>query len=360
MKIKILTGFLSIALLFNSCSQISSDNAQSNNITPENFAKSLQEQLITAKPGDVIVIPEGKFTFENTLSLDGIEDITLKGQGMDKTILSFAGQTEGAEGLRVKDADNFIIEDLAIEDSKGDGIKMQDCDGLIVRRIRVEWTNGPDSANGAYGIYPVSSKNILMEDCIARGASDAGIYLGQSENCILRRNLAEYNVAGIEVENTINAEVYSNKTTNNTAGLLVFDLPDLPKKNGKNIRVYDNEIISNNLPNFSRAGLSVSVLPAGLGLMFMACQHAEAFNNRIINNNSLGTVVVNLDQMGKQTSDSLYNKYPSAIYVHDNYYERAEVVADTTRPIGKFIYSMFGNNLPMILFDGFYNPELMA
>lgn len=34
-------------------------------------------------------------------------------------------------------------------------------------------------------------------------------------------------MAGIEIENSLNAEVYENEATENTGGILVFDLPDL-------------------------------------------------------------------------------------------------------------------------------------
>ena len=66
-----------------------------------------------------------------------------------------------------------------------------------------------------------------------KGASDAGFYVGQSRNIIVRRNRAEGNVAGIEIENSIGADVYENTATGNTGGILVFNLPDLPMKGGK-------------------------------------------------------------------------------------------------------------------------------
>ena len=38
--------------------------------------------------------------------------------------------------------------------------------------MRVEWsTSKPD--NGGYGLYPVMSDNVLVEDSVVKGASDA-------------------------------------------------------------------------------------------------------------------------------------------------------------------------------------------
>jgi parallel beta-helix repeat protein len=68
--------------------------------------------------------------------------------------------------------------------------------------VRVEWTNGPDENNGAYGLYPVQSSNVLIEESVVIGASDAGIYVGQSNNIIVRNSRVEFNVAGIEIENS--------------------------------------------------------------------------------------------------------------------------------------------------------------
>ena len=321
--------------------------------------KTVQTALINAEPGDTIYFDEGVFKLQGSLTLSEVDSVTLIGKGMDKTIFDFSNQTEGAEGVKVV-ANHFTIQDIAIVDVKGDGIKVQAAYGVTFRRLRVEWTKDGDSTNGAYGIYPVMCKNVLMEDCIARGAADAGIYVGQSENAIVRRNLVERNVAGIEVENTLNAEVYENIVQNNTGGIMIFDLPDLPKKNGKNYKVYNNTVKDNNHFNFSPVGISVSMVPAGVGLLFMATSHVEAYGNVVTNNNTIGCAILNLDAMGRGTKDTLYDKYPSAFYIHDNEFSRAKVVPDTTRPFGKVLVEMFGDNLPIFLFDGSANPKFIT
>lgn len=347
----ILSAFL--VAVFAACT----NTKKSSVILPgENDDKTVQEAFINAKPGDTIRFGEGVFKFRNTVSLEGIENITVIGAGMDKTVFSFAGQTEGAQGVYVK-ANNFTIQDIGIEDAKGDGIKVQASENVILRRVRTEWLGEPDSTNGAYGLYPVDCKNILMEECVSIGASDAGIYLGQSENGIVRRNRVEKNVAGIEIENTKYADVYENIARNNTGGIMIFDLPDLPKKNGTNIRVYNNEIIGNNHYNFSAMGISVSMVPAGTGLLFMACQNVEAFGNTVKDNNTVALSILSLNTMGKQTNDSLFDKFPSSIYVHDNVIERSKSVPDTSRYFGQMLYKLFGDDLPLALADGEFNPS---
>jgi len=129
---------------------------------------------------------------------------------MDRSTLSFLDQTEGAQGISITNSKNITLEDFSVQDTKGDAIKVQYTDGIVFRRVTAEWTGGPKETNGAYGLYPVQCQNVLIEYSVSIGASDAGIYVGQSKDIIVRYSEAFDNVAGIEIENSINAEVYEN------------------------------------------------------------------------------------------------------------------------------------------------------
>src|SRR5581483_10115819 len=100
----------------------------------------------------------------------------------------------------------------------------------------------------------------------AIGASDAGIYVGQSQKVVVRKCRAEQNVAGIEIENCTDADVYENMATNNAGGLLVFDLPGLQAKNGRRVRVHDNQVFANNHENFAPKGNIVATVAPGTGM----------------------------------------------------------------------------------------------
>ena len=219
----------------------------------------VQEEFILAEPDTIMQFEAGIFEFTSGLSLD-VDHVTLRGRGMDKTILSFKNQEAGAEGLYIT-SDNVLVEELAIEDTKGNGLKSHTANNIIIRRVRTEWTGGPKKTNGAYGIYPVSSKNVLVEECVAIGGSDSGIYVGQSQNIIIRNCRAEYNVAGIEIENCHGADAFGNLATRNAGGILVFDLPDLPQQRGHNIRLFGNKVYDNNTLNFAPEGNMVANVP---------------------------------------------------------------------------------------------------
>lgn len=282
------------------------------------YQEKLIQQLIDAKAGDVITIPAGVYAIDRGLSLE-VDGVTIRGAGMDRTVLSFKGQTAGAEGLLVN-ASNFTIEDLALEDAKGDALKINEGDNIVIRRVRAEWTGGPKTGNGAYGLYPVQTTNVLIEDSVAIGASDAGIYVGQSKNVVVRRNRAEFNVAGIEIENTQAADVYDNLATNNTGGILVFNMPNL-KVPGFGTRVFRNRVVANNTGNFGRKGTAVASVPAGTGVIVNSNDKVEIFDNEIGGNNTANVIVSSFFSAGYKAGEGVsptFDPYPEGIFVHGN------------------------------------------
>jgi parallel beta-helix repeat protein len=278
----------------------------------------------------------------------------IKGAGEDKTILSFKGQISGAEGIKITNSSNITIQDLTVQDTKGDGVKTQLVEGIQFVNVKAEWTNGGEKDNGGYGIYPVQCTNVLIDHCTAIGASDAGIYVGQSKYIVVKNSKAYQNVAGIEIENSWYADVYDNEAYNNTGGILVFDLPDLIQKDGGYVRIFRNNIHDNNHINFAPKGNTVGKVPQGTGLMILATRHVEAFENKIVNNISAGTAIVSYYITENPINDKSYKPFPSDIYIHDNYYERPRVKATGKGRLGKMyrFKLRFGKNVPHILYDG--------
>jgi len=334
---------------------ISSCNSGSSSKTDDSFEKQLQEKFINAKEGDIIELPEGTFSLSRSLTLDKVKNVTIRGKGREKTILSFKGQKDGAEGLRIT-ADGIVMEGFTVMDSKGDAIKVQDATNVEFKRIKVGWSSLHDSTNGSYGLYPVGCTNVLVEDCEVSGASDAGVYVGQSKNIIVRKNHVHDNVAGIEIENSSDADVYENLSTANTGGILIFDLPDLPKKNGSRCRVFNNRIIDNNVPNFGVKGTTVSEIPSGTGIIIMATNETAIFNNDISGQNTVAIGIISYLAMQKPFKDSLYDPFCGGIFVNDNKITRGTGGADNTVQFGKMFNALFGDKIPDIVYDGAVNP----
>lgn len=307
-------------------------------------AATLQALLIGVEEGGVVELPEGTIEIVDGLSLD-VNSVTLRGAGQDKTFLDFSGQTGAGEGLLIT-SDDVIVEGFTMRDTKGDGIKSKGADRITYRDLTVEWTGGPDESNGAYGVYPVESSDVLVERVTVRGASDAGIYVGQSDNIVVRDSLAEFNVAGIEIENSTRADVYNNTVTNNTGGVLVFDLPDLPKVGGHSTRVFGNQIFDNNTRNFAPPGNIVASVPSGTGIIVQANDRVEIFDNTMTDNRTAHVLLV---AYAPEFSDARYNPLPRNVYVSQNVYENGGY-----EPQGdlKMLAMLMGGSLPDIVSDG--------
>ncbi|WP_290792588.1 parallel beta-helix domain-containing protein [Flavihumibacter sp. UBA7668] len=328
----------------------------------QDIQRKLQTQLIEVENNGIVLLPEGTYFLTGTLSMDGKQGVTIRGKGRDKTILNFANQISGAEGIKITNGSNIRLENLTVQNTKGDAIKTQLVDGIHFLQVKTEWTRGANSSNGGYGIYPVQCQRVLIDSCYARGASDAGIYVGQSHHIIVRNSIATENVAGIEIENSLYAEVHNNEAFNNTGGILVFDLPDLIVKKGGFTKLYNNQVYENNHVNFAPKGNIVGKVPPGTGIMVLAANNVDIYENRISNNRTAGTVVVSYYITENPINDSTYYPYPSNIYIHGNVYERKKQRATMKGRMGKlFRFKLrFGKNVPHIIYDGIHDEKAVT
>ncbi|HMO36303.1 MAG TPA: parallel beta-helix domain-containing protein, partial [Gemmatales bacterium] len=196
------------------------------------------------------------------------------------------------------------------------------------------------------------------EECEAECASDAGIYVGQSEYVLIHGCKASRNVAGIEVENSTHVDVYDNVATNNTGGILVFDLPDLPKKNGNSVRVFRNKVFGNNHENFAPAGNIVATVPPGTGMMILATDLVECFNNEVKDNQTTGLAIISYHLTQKPIQDKEYDPYPEGIFIHDNNFSNNG--SNPSGELGKLLVNLIGKPMPDILYDGNVNPAKLV
>jgi parallel beta-helix repeat protein len=243
---------------------------------------ALQTAANSLTAGTTIVLGEGTFAMTNGLTIR-TAGTHIIGQGIAETTLDFGAVAAQVNGVDVI-GDDFLIQDVTVKDAPKDGIRVEDSDGVVFRRIRATWTNEDDPTNGAYGIYPVKSKDVLVENSRAENASDAGLYVGQCERAVVRNNTVTGNVAGLEIENTQYADVYGNTAEDNTGGIVVFDLPGNPIV-GRDVRIQNNIIRNNNRPNFAPGG-TVASIPAGTGTFAMASRRVEITGNTYANNNT--------------------------------------------------------------------------
>jgi parallel beta-helix repeat protein len=353
---------------------------------PAGDSAALLEAVNALQDDTTVLLGIGTYELDNQVTIRA-NQINIVGQGIDETTLSFGTATTQINGLDVV-GDDFLVQDLTVLDAPKDGIRVENSVGVTYRRIKATWTNEGDSTNGAYGIYPVRSTNVLVEDSIAERSSDAGLYVGQCQHVIVRNNVVRGNVAGLEIENTQYADVYGNRAENNTAGIVVFDLPGNPVV-GRDVRLRDNEIINNNHPNFAPGG-TVAIIPAGTGTFAMASRRVEITGNTYMNNQTgdiaiLSGLVVDsdpavweiandavigdVDDLGLlpgETANTTTNFRTENVVIANNTHSGSGMSADTTMEFGALIQILYfpAGGTPSIIYDtigeSMFDPEVAA
>lgn len=282
----------------------------------DNFA-TLQTALLDANDGDVLCFVDGTYDLEEELTLT-VANVELRGQSKAGTIFDFAGQTAGANGISAT-SNGVTFADFTVRNTPGDGVRVTGADGVVFRNLNITWSGGPNETNGAYGIYPVQCQNVLVEGSTVSFASDAGIYVGQSQNVIVRNNEAFGNVAGIEIENTTGADVHDNHAHGNTGGLLIFDLPGPPVQGGKQNKIHNNIVENNNEPNFAAAGNIVALVPTGTGVLVIASDENEIADNTITGNQSIGIAIVSFQTTAQDFEfNPDFDPFSEGNWVHGN------------------------------------------
>ncbi len=319
---------------------------------PTSVEDQLRLAAQTVDPGTIIELPAGTFPFAGGVTFD-TSHVTIRGQGIDVTILDFSGAST-PQGILGR-GDHFAVQDFTVLDPPGDGIKTEFVDGAVFERVKVEWPSGPDPNNGAYGIYPAQNDNVLIDGVIVRGAIDAGIYVGQSRNVIVRNCVAYENVLGIEIENTIGADTYDNLTYDNTAGIVAFNLVGLqpPDQN----RFFNNTMRDNNTPNFAAGGILSSV-PGGTGMLVIGNKNLEIFNNTFDNNETVNLFVSSMHIADfpnlNPTYPPGYDPYAEGIYIHDNVMTGGGNLPQGQ--LGNLVSLALGSPAPDIAIGGYANP----
>ena len=252
------------------------------------------ERSVVVKPGESIqAAVERAATGCRIEVLPGVyqESIVVDKSGINLVGVQVNGERPILDGEnRLGDAvhgcgDQFLMEGFLVRNYIGSGVITHRARHVTYRDLIVE---NP----GLYALYPVECTGVLVENCVVSGAKDAGIYVGQSREIVVRNNEVFHNVAGIEIENSVRALVANNSAHHNTAGILVFLLPNLPSKVASHARVVGNRTWENNHENFGKPGSTVSLLPPGLGMFIMAADHTEVTQNQIFDNDSQGIQMI--------------------------------------------------------------------
>lgn len=276
---------------------------------------TIQAAVDQAQPGSTIKIPNRVFT-ETVNIPTTLSDLTIlaeKGAVLDAGFNPFGITSTNSfnlpepymtpevpcpagQGLK-----NFTIKGLKIINATVFGL-------LIVGATNFKICHCDFENNNLYGVFPLCCNGGLISHCTARfSKADAGIYVGTCENVSVRHCTASENLLGIEIENSINCDAQYNECFNNSVGIFVDILPNLPIKKNCQILLAHNNIHDNNVLGTNASvgvpGVEVfplisptvapNVLPTG-GIVFFAGGPIVLANNTIFNNAGEGVVFIDI------------------------------------------------------------------
>ncbi|HEY1058311.1 MAG TPA: parallel beta-helix domain-containing protein [Limnobacter sp.] len=326
-----------------------------------NATDDMTKAMVQLKPKDTLKFDCGFFDLKTGIQITATEDVVIEGCGINDTVLSFR-DSNTQEGFLASNVMGVTIRDLTIADSPGDAYKMKGVNHGNLLRVRAIWSSGrktpqevpitaanfktavqvkctdparhnpnnpnplerdntsPDytvsTASGRYGIYPVQSRNILVDGAESIGASDAGIYVGQTNIAKIRNSRAAFNVFGFEIENVQDGEYLQNVAECNSGGFLVYDLDNLTQY-GSRSRVHKNIARNNNTYNFAVPGSIVANVPRGSGLITLAYDKIDIYDNVFENNGTAGVILTSYDMLG-DPGDRRMDVYSEAVNIFNN------------------------------------------
>lgn len=293
--------------------------------------QTIQSVVDQALPGDTIKVSYGVYRENVIIDMSDIKFFGIPNEKGEWPVIE--GDGVKSDGV-IASGNNFEMAFFAVQNYTSNGVLVEGATKVYLHDMYIENT-------GVYGVYPVRCTDVLIERIEGTLMNDAAIYAGKSKDVIIRDTLTYGNVIGIELENTVNGEVYNNVAHDNTIGIFIDLLPQLPSKVSLYTKVHDNLVENNNGENFGKPGTAVALIPPGTGMLILAADHVEVYNNTIRGNKSAGLAVFNLT-IGFSEEEIDVGPNPEHNYAHDNIYENNGYDADP------FVKNLLGSGFDII------------
>lgn len=145
---------------------------------------SIQAAVDAAAPGDTVVVPPGRYHETVTIAKSGITIRGSRGAVLDAAgfavgIRVAAGP--GGGGCPTSTLTNITVDGLRIANARFTGVLLRGVDGFAVR-------DGVYSGNEEYAIFPICSRNGVIDGNQVAGTDDAAIYLGNSRDVVVENS----------------------------------------------------------------------------------------------------------------------------------------------------------------------------
>ena len=245
--------------------------------------ESIQAAVDAAPDGGIVLIRRGTYEIGETIGIN--KPLHLVGLGRPGTVV-IKDSGGLANGIAARGVNGLSIINLKVEGFSKNGVYLAGVDGFLLHRVVTD-----QLGEGAYGLFPLASRNGLITRCTATGADDAGIYVGQSENVAVVHSEAYGNVIGLEAENVKQTVWAHNRAYDNAAGMLAILLPpggSIEVLHAEQLVVAHNRFTDNNGENFAEEGELAASVPSGTGLLVFGYDDSLIHRNRVTGNGFVG------------------------------------------------------------------------
>jgi parallel beta-helix repeat protein len=254
-------------------------------------SSSIQAAVDAASPGDTVIVPPGRYHESVRIAKSGITIRGSRGSVLDASGFAVgirAAAGPGGPSCSPPTLSDIAIDGLRIEGASFTGTLLRSIDGFAVR-------DGAYAGNEEYAIFPICSRNGVIESNDVAGTDDAAIYVGNSHDVIVERNHATDSTAGIEVENSTGVVVRGNTAIGNTSGIVAFVLPGLAVPVTEDVLIERNVVMHNNRPNSVLPSDDiVGLIPTGTGILTVGADRVTVRHNQVVDNDSGGITVIAL------------------------------------------------------------------
>ena len=307
-----------VALSLTSCAYPASPKSDVVHVPAD--APTIAEAMDRVAEGGLVLVEPG--TYRESVLIEKA-DVTLRGTDRNGVIIDGEGiRANGVQAI----ADGVRIQNLTVVDHTINGVLvtgMHDENGPLARNLdgyepldpekfpplrRFEVSHVTASGNGLYGIYAFNARDGVIRDDYASGSADAGIYVGQCEQCgiLVQDNVAENNAIGYENANASDSVVITgNRFAGNRVGLTLLSWYQEAFIPQRGVAVVGN-LIADNASSASPSHVNGAF---GIGVGLSGANDNTFERNLIVGNPSAGVQLVNTEDIASSGNSFVGDRF---------------------------------------------------
>ncbi|WP_155830078.1 right-handed parallel beta-helix repeat-containing protein [Glycomyces tenuis] len=190
------------------------------------------------EPGTRIQILPGRYAFEETVVVDGAEDLQIEGLGDSPDDVHLSVRYVAEAVIEARDSTGLYFKGFTVGQSLGAGLVVSGAEGAAVDGVKAVH-------NGGDGLRVSDSTAVRLSGCAASGNDGAGIAVDDTDAEVTGCESAE-NLIGLREGGGGEVVLESNRLHDNTTGLVVTETSE-----GHRLEASGNSVFDNNADHYA-------------------------------------------------------------------------------------------------------------